>query len=225
MIELLIGAALLAAGSKQAKKAAVAVAPVIATVGAANWTRKVQTKLNSDKTVTIDGHNPIAPEELARREGLPLEVYSLARVIQSEHGNDPQIVQIAVGHAVWNQARATKQTITKLLTNCYRSRNVRPGCHGFYGAQEQGRYAATPQDPRPMQVGIAQGILSGAIKDPTGGARQFDCPRAFGKQPGTTVAMAEKVAAQRRAAGNTMVLLPGISEDRFRAWRPKGVVG
>lgn len=221
MIELLVGAAAIALLGKKKTVA------VIEQVALSTWKRKVRTKRNTAGTVTIDGVVPVDPRKLAEMEGLPADVYALARVITSEHGSDPDVVQIGVAWAVRNYAAkfgkgaTLGEKVVYVITRAVRAKKVRPGMDGFFGAQEQGRYVASIQDPTSKSVAIAGGVLSGKIADWTKGARQFDSPQAFGKQPGTTVAMADKVAAERRAAGNVLVLAPGVSENRFRAWRPK----
>lgn len=221
MIEfLLVGAVLGLLGKKKAMSA-------VSSVVLSSWKRKIRTKRNAAGTTSIDGVVPVSPAKLAELEGLPLPVYALARVITSEHGSDPDVVQIGVGWAVINYARGAGKGATLgdkvvyVITRAVRSGKVRPGIDGFFGDQNQGRYVASIQDPSPKSVAIAAGVLSGKIPDWTKGARQFDSPQAFGKQAGTTKEMAEKTAVARRKAGNVMVLAPGIAEDRVRFWRPE----
>jgi hypothetical protein len=90
---------------------------------------------------------------------------------------------------------------------------------GFFGSQH-GRYASTAQDSSDDSLAIADGVLSGAIPDNTGGARQFDSPQAFGIQIGTLAGDADDVAARRIAAGNELVTLAGVPESYARFWRP-----
>jgi hypothetical protein len=73
-------------------------------------------------------------------------------------------------------------------------------------------------------VELAEGVLSGKMPDPTGGALQFDSPASqrallalnhpdYRKGP-------EAVAASRRAAGLKEFYLPGVSPDKLRFWKP-----
>lgn len=157
---------------------------------------------------------PESPAALARAAGATLDEYALARVVASEHGSAPQIVQIGVAHATRNYARAAGLSISALVL-----RSTGKGA-GYFGAQWQGRYASTAVDPREGHLKIARDVLAGRVSDPTGGARQYDSPKAFGQQPGTTAAGADAVAARRLAAGNVKVLLAGVPESTIRFWRP-----
>ena len=93
------------------------------------------------------------------------------------------------------------------------------GREWLLGRQAQGRYCATSQDAG-SDFSIAAGVLGGDIDDPTGGARQFDSPKSFGVQAGTTAEGADATAQKRIAAGNVEVLLPGVAEKTIRFWRP-----
>jgi len=158
-----------------------------------------------------------SPGELALSAGVPLEVYSLARMIASEHGSDGPEIKTAVGFAAWNEARRRGTTITKLMTASKKS-------PGHFGAQHMGRYASTARDPRAIDLAIAGKILGGALSDPTGGANQFDAPktqRILHKRDPSKFPTPEKVAANRIAGGQEMVSIPGVDADYLRFWRPR----
>jgi hypothetical protein len=182
------------------------------------------TSLLDDGTVTADGETPADPEALALGAGVELQRYALARAVQSENGSGPRIVLEAVAWAIVNQARATGHTVAQLVTRAGRKVSgvwtPHPTGNGRFGRQAQGRYCATSQDPEARALEVADDVLSGVVDDPTGGARQFDSPAAFGVQEGTTAAGADETAARRIAAGNVEVLLPGVPESTIRFWRP-----
>jgi hypothetical protein len=167
------------------------------------------TTLLPDGTVSIDGVNPADPQALATAANWDIDTYSLARMIRSEAGGQKLIAQQAVGSVALNHARDTGQTITEVLLRATRAGN------GYYGRQDQGRYASTSRDPADSYLQLASDLISGVITDPTNGARQWDSPNAY-----ADASKADTVAATRIAAGNEKVLLPGVPEATFRFWRP-----
>lgn len=162
-----------------------------------------------DGTVTIDGKNPADPAALAVGAGVTLDVYALARMIASEAGGQKFIAQQAVGIVAANYAADHGQSISALLLHSTHAGS------GYFGKQSQGRYAATSKDASPMQLALADQILAGQIDDPTGGARQWDSPRSY-----SNPADADATEARRIAAGNTLVILPGVPASTFRFWVP-----
>lgn len=182
------------------------------------------TQLLDDGTVSVDGETPADPEALALGAGVDAQRYALARAIQSEIGNGPRAALEGVGWAIVNEARATGHTVLQLVTRAGKKVGgvwtPHPTGNGHFGRQSQGRYCATSQDADAAAYDVADGVLSGAIDDPTDGARQFDSPSAFGVQEGTTAEGADATAQKRIAAGNVEVLLPGVPERTIRFWRP-----
>ena len=172
-----------------------------------------KTKLNADGTVTIDGTNPIDPEVLARDAGLSVEELALARMVQSEAGTLPQAARIGVAYAALRHS-AGAGGIAKVLTHSSGAGD------GFFGRQDQGRYAATSQDHTAASLAAAQAALNGSIADPTGGADQWDSPQSYPSDDDST--SAEKAAAtadRRMAAGKEVVLIDGVPERKIRFWR------
>lgn len=184
------------------------------------------TSLLDDGTVTVDGETPADPQALAAGQGQDTNVYALARALHSEQAGGPRIAREGVAWAIVNEARHVGRSVLSLVTRAGRvnkSTNIwvpHPTGNGFFGEQAQGRYCATSRDADVEAYEIAAGVLGGDIDDPTGGARQFDSPNAFGKQAGTTSEGAEATAARRIAAGNELVTLPGVPESELRFWRP-----
>lgn len=145
----------------------------------------------------------------------PRDVTALARVIASEAGGEPRIVQIAVGWAVRNEAGRRGVSVSRLVT----------GSSGEYGSQNDGghTYVSSARLPTPEQQDLAAAILAGAIDDPTGGATNFDSPRAqraaLARGLSGYKRTPEEVATARRRNGMELVLLEAIPEERFRLWR------
>lgn len=173
-----------------------------------------------------DGVIPETPESLASAAGVALDVYSLARVMQSEESSLE--ARAAVGWAVRNHARLAKLTVTQLVTRA-RRKDKSTGkitvydSDGHYGAQNctPGRYASTYREPSNTTLTLAEEVLSGRRPDPTGGADQFDAPDlqdelAARDLTGKTKDAAQ-VAAARIAAGKELVLVEGVPNTRF--WR------
>lgn len=181
------------------------------------------TDVLDDGTVGFEGV-PAAPAALAAGAGVEPNRYALARVVQSELGSGPRVAREGIAWAVVNEARARGMSVLALVTRAGRKVNgawtPHPTGDGFFGRQAQGRFVASSQDPGAAALEVADGVMSGEIEDPTDGARQFDSPKAFGVQEGTTAAGADEVAARRIAAGNELVLLPGVPESTLRFWRP-----
>lgn len=144
----------------------------------------------------------------------PEEVEALARAIASEAGGEPRIIQAAVGYAVLNESIKRDTSIWRLVR----------GSDDAWGPQGSGGrgYVSSRLAPTASHLELARRVLSGDEPDPSNGATQFDSPRAqralvargapgYYKTP-------EQVAASRLADGKTLVLLPGIPEERFRMW-------
>jgi hypothetical protein len=180
----------------------------VATTGAAITG---STELDGDGTVCVRIGDDLVyadPVGLAKGVGLDRQAYALARCIQSEATGE-RIVRRAVAHVVLNYARAHGRTPLKLLTDS------NGAGAGYFGRQDQGRYAATSRDPDDECLELAVLVVNGYDEDPTGGAQQWDSPNAY-----KTAGRAEEIEDRRLAAGNEKVLLPGVSERVIRFWRP-----
>lgn len=188
--------------------AGVAAGIVVAVVGGVVFATRLQT---SDRTAEppLEWETPVGaagPD--------PRDVTALARVIASEADGEPEIIQVAVGWAVVNEARRRGRSVFDV---------VAPG--GDYGRQNDGghSYVSSARLPTPAEQDLAAGILGGSVEDPTAGATNFDSPRAqraaIARGVGGYKKTPEEVARIRIANGMEMVLLPGIPEERFRLWR------
>jgi hypothetical protein len=168
-----------------------------------------------DKTT---GVVPGAPEDLAAEAQLDVDAYSLARMIASEEGRSNNSIKAAVAWAVANRAASSGRGVTGLLTHARlpahsgsygTQRNIEEGTAGYNGSD---RYASTASDPYEGDGVIAAAVASGQLPDPTGGAEYFD-------RPGSEDA--EKVAANRAAAGLVLADVVGVDRDAdgIRFWR------
>lgn len=170
------------------------------------------------------------PKALADEAGVTQDVFSLATMLSSEHGNDPQVYKEAVGSVALNEAKARGKSITDLLLEV-----KNPSHAGFYGSQADmekttskgghasDRYAATSKPPYEDDIGIASDLIAGNTPDPTNGARQFDSPRAqdAGFKKGLYSMDADALAAKRQGEGKTEVDVDGIDPYRLRFWTTK----
>ncbi|HYM46758.1 MAG TPA: hypothetical protein VES65_11445 [Solirubrobacteraceae bacterium] len=174
------------------------------------------TKLTSDHTVSIDGTTPADPQVLASSAGYSLPIYALGRMVESEAGGLPELGKLGVAFAALTHAASAGKSIDDLLLHSTGAGN------GYFGRQDQGRYAATSKDPSPAALDAADKASTGEVDDPTGGADQWDSPWSYKDDPVTGETAAEKaaaVAAARRAAGKEVVTLEGIPEYKLRFWR------
>jgi hypothetical protein len=149
------------------------------------------------------------------KSSTPEEVEALARAIASEAGGEPRIIQAAVGYAVLNESIRRGTSVWRLVR----------GTADAWGAQGSGGrgFVSSRLAPTAAHIQLGRAVLSGDEPDPTGGATQFDSPRAQRAllargTPGYTKTP-EDVAAARIADGKVMVLLPGVPEERFRMWK------
>lgn len=166
-----------------------------------------KTSLNASGTVCLNGQ-PANPEVLATENGLDIDTYSLARMVMSEASVLGPAGMKAVGFAAKNYADSAGKTLSALLLRAKGEAN------GFYGKQDQGRYAATSRDPSQSAIEAAIAVMGGYEGDPTEGADQWDSPWAYSDPNRAAV-----VAATRQAAGKSKVVIPGIPERKLRFWR------
>ena len=166
----------------------------------------------------ITGSISEAPDSLAARAGYDVDLYSLARVGQSEESG---LGSICVMFATKNWARKKKLSITKLVTTARMKDNdgnyvVAPG-DGLYGSQKH-RYCATDHDPTDNMLNNAKNVISGTISDPTNGATHWDNPTLQDKRheidPDSNPS-SEEIASRREASGMHMVIVEGVSNTRF----------
>lgn len=164
------------------------------------------------------------PQSLANEAGVNLDIFALAAMLSSEHGNDPQVYKEAIAHAALNEAKARGKSISSLLLQA-----VNPKHSGKFGSQadieggapfKSDRYASTAQVPYDDDIGIALFAWEGYTVDPTEGARQFDSPKAqdalYAK--GKYSLNAELLGAKRIKEGKREVNPEGIDPRRLRFW-------
>lgn len=170
------------------------------------------------KMIIHNGVEPVEPQVLASDRGVNVDVYSLARAMQSE---DPwhYAARIGIGWCVKNHANNLKISITTLVT---RNKNPNHADHnGFYGREVPGQYCATTLDPDNSTIIDAQSIIDGSIDDPTGGATLWDGPSgqdaAHTRNPEQVPNDWAAQKAQRESEGYTLVELPGVTSTVF--WR------
>jgi hypothetical protein len=154
------------------------------------------------------------PEDVARDDGVPVEIESLARAMESEESGNA--ARTAVGWAIKNKAKKSNKTITRLVTA---SKNKE--IDGFYGQQDKGpKYCSTYKSPSGSTLQLAQAVYSGSVPDPTRGATQWDAPRAqdalHAKNP-TKWKSSEDIKAKREGEGKRMVIIDGVPNTRFWA--------
>ena len=176
-------------------------------------------KLLADGTVSVDGLTPADPASLAAAADLDLDTYALARMVEAEAGGIGQSGKLGVAFAAVNHAEIAGKTIAALLVRSTGAGN------GYFGRQDQGRYATTSRDPSAAALDAATQVTSRAVADPTGGADQWDSPWSYKDDPvtgETGTAKAARVAAARVAAGKELVTLADVPARKLRFWRTPG---
>lgn len=170
------------------------------------WKRK-------DLIALATGIIATTPAELAKADGVSIEVESLARTMQSEDSS--RAARIGIGWAAKNMAKKKGESITQLVTY---SKN--PKANGRYSDQkvDGGKYCATHKTPSKETLQLAASIIAGTIKDPTGGAIQWDAPKtqdALHKKDPAKYKPSAEIANSRIKAGRRLVQLDGVSTTRF----------
>ncbi len=158
--------------------------------------------------------------QIEKKVGRPVsaDAVALATMIASEQGGDPPHVKAAVANAAVNYARYKKFTdVEDAVTHG-------SGPERSFGGQ-LGRYASTNEPPTMEDLNIAEAVLSGVLRDTTGGAIQFDSPfvqiEGLRKKLPGYKKTPEDVARERMQAGLEAYYIPGVDPMRLRFWRPK----
>lgn len=163
------------------------------------------------------------PYLIAQSHGVSLDVEALARLAVSEAGSGAA-AQVAVMWATRNMARKRNESVAALLLRGRTKAGVASSSDGKFGAGNTGKYASTRQPSTAASRSRAAEVLSGKIPDPTGGAIQYDAPKAQAALVSAGVAgygkSADEVAAERSKTA-VAITVPGVSGIRF--WVPKGV--
>lgn len=109
--------------------------------------------------------------EAAKRHfpDLTLDEYTLARVINSEHGRGGPVELVAIGDADVNKAQATGRSIFQHAT----------GGSGQYGPQDNVRPVSSARSPGPRHVKAALAVTRGPARGIARGARRYFDPRVM----------------------------------------------
>lgn len=154
------------------------------------------------------------PEQLAKANGVSVEIESLARAMESEESTT--LARTAIGLAVRNRAKRAGKSITQLVTASKGKAN------GKYSRQDVagGKYCTTYKSPSRATLNLAEQIISGKIADITKGSHQWDAPKAqaaLNKKDPVKYKTPEQVAANRIKEGRKLVMIEGIPNTRFWA--------
>ncbi len=159
----------------------------------------------------VKGIIPGNPEDLAAAKGLDVDVYSLARVGQSEEISERG--RIAVMYATLNHAIRVGKSITTIVTAGNPKRSDYSEAHGHYGRQGIHPYCSTIAEPSPQTIELAMSVMSGDATNEVGDAEYWDSPIAQDKNhlldPDNNPSSAE-IASRREASGLHKVVLPGV---------------
>jgi hypothetical protein len=161
----------------------------------------------------VSGVVPEDPQELADLASVDLEVYTLARIGQSEEWPNSKGM-LAVMFAALNYSDRTGKTVTEVATAGNPKRSDYAVANGRYGRQGIHPYCSTIAAPSAKSLAIAESVWFGTVKDPTHGARFWDNPRTqdilHAANPAKYKSSAE-IAERRRKDGLEMVNVPGTS--------------
>lgn len=174
-------------------------------------------------SVVVDGDAPdggvyrVPPADLARLAGLPLDVYTLARVIQSESDSrSSEAERVAIAHVTRNQARVWGEDLTVAVTR------GQEGGRGYYGAQNAGaRWISSRFRPSGAAIGLADDVLNGVtrrVPDNTGGAVKFlhvATQLVLHQRDPSRTKHPDVVIADWRRSGFEPREIPGVSPKRF----------
>lgn len=171
----------------------------------------VGTFISRRTATTVDGSVvPADVQGLADAAGYDVATYALARVGASEAGGQKKIAKAAVMWVVMNEANRRGVNVLDVIL----------GDASSFGPQGVGgrHFVSSSHDPQTIDLVTAQGVGDGSIDDPTGGALNFDSPRAYPDYPDTT--KADTFASNRQGEGKELVTLEGVPATTFRFWRP-----
>lgn len=182
------------------------------------------------KAMAADYRN-VKEARLPPAKSHPEDNETLARVIASEAGGEPVNIQTAVAYATMNAARKKGTSVTALVKfpdGKYGSQNRyivvqrKNPKTGKMEPKKVGAYCASGKPALPQHRSLAAKVIARTVPDVTRGAVQYDSPQAQRKLLAKKVKgyrlTPEEVAVKRRKAGRSLVLLPGVSEERFRMW-------
>jgi hypothetical protein len=163
---------------------------------------------------------PDNPQTLADAAGVDLEIYSLARVAQSEEGMSSDRAKTAVMYACKHHSEHTGKSITDIVTAGNSKRSDYAQAQGHYGRQGIHPYCTTIAAPTKSTLNLADAVYNGDAQDETQGAQYWDNPltqdalarlEPKDEATGTGYYNSAEIAAKRQAKGLTMVTIDGVS--------------
>lgn len=178
----------------------------------------------SDRKVTNaeagqDGWVRTPPALLASTAGRDVETYTLARFVGSEWASGNFVEKLAIAWSILNEARRRSWSLLRMATYTRKY-----GDQGLYGSQEHGRFASTARDPSEKDIYIADGIKSGAFRDPTHGATKFFDPEdqniLHARRPDIYPLDAAGIIAKWTKEGNVAYTIPGTNAGKLILFRP-----
>ena len=155
-----------------------------------------------------------ASQVLGRK--IAIDDFILATIIASEaDASYTPYMRAAIGNAVVNHQNAGGHSLFEILKNP----------DGVFADQLGGNYVATANPPTEEDLLIAEAVRDGRLPDTTGGAVEFDSPRAQRALVNQGIYSAdngpEAVAARRMKGGKVPFYLPNVSPDEIRFWVKK----
>lgn len=161
--------------------------------------------------------------EAARKAGVSPDVYALARIAASE---DPRKeAKIQKMYVAINDAKRLgwlhngKPDVYRLATYTIKKEGGKVGIDkdriGIFGKQKGRRYATT-NEPKPLDLQLAQAVWDKRIPDMTKGAVKFIDPASLAKQEGVTKTFAQ-IDETWRKGGLKPHSIPGIKGTIFYA--------
>jgi hypothetical protein len=168
---------------------------------------------------------PTDPKVLADAAGVDLEIYSLARVGQSEEGVSSDLAKISVMYACKRHADNSGKSITELVTKGNSKRSDYAEANGHYGRQGIHPYCTTIAAPSAHTIELAKSVMDGSADDQTQGAEYWDNPIAqdalhlanpHDDATGKGYYSSAEIAEHRQSKGLTLVTIDGVS-TRFWA--------
>jgi len=181
------------------------------------WQHKTPGKAVIELT---SGIVPEDPKDLADTAGVDLDVYTLARIGQSEEGLSSDRAKIAVMYAALNHAKATGKSVTAIATAGNPKRSDYSEADGRYGRQGIHPYCTTIANPTAHTVELAAQVWSGEALDETGGAQYWDNPHSqdvlhaakpYDESTGKDYRSNSEIAERRIASGFRQHNIPGVS--------------
>jgi len=186
------------------------------------WQHKLPHKAVIEMTKGIVQEDP---QTLADAAGVNLEVYSLARVGQSEEGLSSDRAKIAVMYACKRHADKQGKSITEVVTAGNPKRSDYEEANGHYGRQGIHPYCTTIATPTSNTIALAQSVYDEVAIDETEGAQFWDNPHTqdvlhavqpYDEATGKGYRSSEEIAQRRQSKGLKLITIDGIS-TRFWA--------